>query len=190
MVVRDASELVGREIIVTPNDEIAEVTSGGERLRAESEVMEADGFAVRNTEAPIHACAGWNFVNAFGAAGSGINRFFFALMRCLQCAEDILARASARIQEARGLKTPEFRAVKFDAFALVIGRVRPANIGALVPSESKPFQVFDESSYELRARARTIEVFIAKDQFTPRGASALLSDPESARMPEMEQAGR
>ena len=52
-IIRDYGELIGGNIIVTPDDEVAEILSGRELLRAEVAIVEADDFAVRNLEAPI-----------------------------------------------------------------------------------------------------------------------------------------
>ena len=51
-VIGDAGELVGGHVVVTPDNEIAEVASGDELLRAKIAVGEGDGFAIGNAEAP------------------------------------------------------------------------------------------------------------------------------------------
>ena len=53
MVVSDDGEFVGREAVLPPDEEVAEVTSGDERLRALERIDEGDGLAVGYAEAPV-----------------------------------------------------------------------------------------------------------------------------------------
>ncbi len=53
-IVDDAGELVGGHAVATPDEEVAEVVSGEELLRAEVLIVERDGFAVGNAEAPVN----------------------------------------------------------------------------------------------------------------------------------------
>ena len=53
MVVGDDGEFVGRKSVLTPDEEVAEVTSGDERLRALERVDERDGLAVGYAKAPV-----------------------------------------------------------------------------------------------------------------------------------------
>src|SRR5436190_1459677 len=47
------SELVRRNIIVSPDDEVTEVAAGDETLGTEVEIREADFFAVRDQKTPV-----------------------------------------------------------------------------------------------------------------------------------------
>ena len=53
MVVGDDGKFVGGESVLTPDKEVAEVTSGDERLWALESVDEGEGLAVRDAEAPV-----------------------------------------------------------------------------------------------------------------------------------------
>ena len=53
MVVGDDSEFIGGEAVLPPDEEVAEVTSGDERLRALERIDERDGLAVGDAEAPV-----------------------------------------------------------------------------------------------------------------------------------------
>ena len=189
MVVGDAGELIRWQIIVTPNHEIAEFAAGHERLCSEGTVVEVDYFAVGNAEAPIHARAAWDFFNTVLTARAGINRFFLTLVGRLKRAENILSRTGARIKEPARAQPIKFGAVEFDAFALIVRRVRAANIRTFIPGKAEPFQVFDKSGDEFRARAGAIKIFITKDELASGNEGAFLRRPESPGMAEMEQAG-
>ena len=107
----------------------------------------------------------------------------------MKCAEHILSRTGARIKKAGGAQAMEFDAVKFDPFALIVRRVRPADVRSFVPRKAEPFQVFDKSGDEFEACAGAIKVFVPKYELATRGAGAFLSRPESPGMAEVEQAG-
>jgi hypothetical protein len=51
-VIRDHGELIGWNIVVSPDDEVSEILSSVELLWAEAAIVEADDLAVRNLEAP------------------------------------------------------------------------------------------------------------------------------------------
>jgi hypothetical protein len=53
VVVDYAGELVAGDSVLAPDEEVAEVFAGGERLRAEVEVFEGDGLAVGDAEAVV-----------------------------------------------------------------------------------------------------------------------------------------
>ena len=53
MVVGADREFVGGEAVLPPDQEVAEVTSGDERLRALERIDERDGLAVMDAEAPV-----------------------------------------------------------------------------------------------------------------------------------------
>ena len=188
-VVGHAGELVGREIVMAPDDEVAKVAASDEGLSAEGEILEMDCLTIGYAEAPVDACTRRDFFDALLAAGSRIHRFFFALVRRLECAQNILTRAGARINKARIAQAMKFGAVQFDAFALVVRCVRSVDVRAFIPRKTEPFQVFDKSGDEFRTRPGPIEIVIAKNQLAVGSAGALLSDPESPRVAEMEKAG-
>lgn len=108
----------------------------------------------------------------------------------MKCAENVLPRASARIKKTGGAQAMECGAVKFDAFTLVVRRIRTSDVRPFIPGKAEPFQVVNKSGDEFRARAGTIKVFVAKYELAPRSAGAFLRGPESAGMAEVEQASR
>lgn len=54
VVIDHDGELVGRGIILAPDHEVTEVFSGDELLCSLASVLERDGFAVGNAEAPVY----------------------------------------------------------------------------------------------------------------------------------------
>jgi hypothetical protein len=84
-IVDDNGELIGGEVIVTPNDEIPEIAAGDEMLWAKSKIDEGNGFAIRNLKTPIDR-GGITVLNKIAfccPAGAGINWFVLACVRCL-----------------------------------------------------------------------------------------------------------
>src|SRR4051812_8616365 len=55
-VIDDHGELVGGNIVSSPDEEVAEIASGDETLRTEVLVVEAYYFAIRHAESPVHSC--------------------------------------------------------------------------------------------------------------------------------------
>jgi hypothetical protein len=52
-IVNDDGELIGGQVVLTPDDEIAEVLAGDELLWAEMTVGEGDGLPVGDVESPV-----------------------------------------------------------------------------------------------------------------------------------------
>jgi hypothetical protein len=107
MVVGDDGEFVGREAVLAPHEEVAEVTSGDERLRALERIDERDGLAVGDAEAPVGR-AGFTGVpaGAQGRAEAGReDRLGVVLgVRGGQAAFHVLAGLVARIDRAGRLE--------------------------------------------------------------------------------------
>ena len=55
MVISDDGEFVGREAVLAPNQEVAEVAASDESLRALELILEPDDLAIRDAETPVHA---------------------------------------------------------------------------------------------------------------------------------------
>jgi hypothetical protein len=56
-VIDNYGELVGRDVVAAPDDEVSQIAAGDEELRTEVEVGEVDFFAVGDAEAPVWG--GW-----------------------------------------------------------------------------------------------------------------------------------
>jgi hypothetical protein len=91
---------------------------------------------------------------------------------------EVTARAGAGIGEAGGEELVEGGEVEGEAFGL-------AKLG--VPGEAKPEEVFAHGGGELGTRALGIDVFVAQVEGAVSGAGALMSDEESACVPQVEK---
>ena len=189
-VIHNDGELIGGDVIVTPDDEIAEMFAGDKLLRAELGVGEGDGFAIGNAEAPVEGGI-WNAECRIsrGAAGAGVDEFVISFVRRGGGGLDVLARAGAGVETAGGAELGESITIERQAFALGIGSERAATIGAFLPVETEPAQVFEHGGGEFGLGARGVEVFVAEDEDAVLGLGALLGGPKSFGMAEVKIAG-
>ena len=74
------------------------------------------------------------------------------------------------------------------AFALVVWRVRSADIGTFIPAQSEPAQILEHRRDEHGPAARAVEVFIAQDECAARRFGALLGSPKRAGVAQVEVA--
>jgi len=82
-------------------------------------------------------------------------------MRRLEGAEDVLARADARINEPAGAKLVECDKVIFPSFTLRVRTEGATAVRAFLPVETEPGEVFKHRRNELRFAAGAIEVFVS-----------------------------
>lgn len=101
-VVHKNGELIGGNIVVTPDDEVAEIFSGDEALRAEMAIVESDWLVVRNSKSPREFLV-LEVGEFFVAAGAGINRLVIGGVRCAGGGLDVFAGTGAWVYGA-GLK--------------------------------------------------------------------------------------
>ena len=108
----------------------------------------------------------------------------------LQGAQHVFARAGAGIDDTPLTKRFQCIAVITPTLALGIRPERPAAIVPFLPLQPKPAEVFDHSGDELGFAAGRIEIFIAQNECAGFRASAILRDPERARVTQVQVAGR
>ena|SRR5438477_5305482 len=130
-IIEDHRELVAGNAIVPPDDEIAKVASRDETLLAERAVPKRDYFAIRNAKAPIRIRR--RVTRAVLPAGARIQRFFVALMRRLQGAQNVFARAGAGKESAALAKLVESFSIEIQTLALRIRSERTADVGSFLP---------------------------------------------------------
>jgi hypothetical protein len=189
-IVHDNGKLVSRNVVVTPDDEITEVFSGDESLRAEMTVGELNRLAIGNPETPINCgvrdaeCG----ING-GPTGARINQFFIRDMRSAYGGLDVLARAGAGIDGAGSEQTVKRGAIERDARALKVGSEPTAAVRAFLPLEAEPAKVFEHGGSEFRPATIGVEVFVAENELAGVFARALLRDPKRAGMAEMQKTG-
>jgi hypothetical protein len=125
-------------------------------------------------------------------ASSGINGFVvtFIFIGCARRLSKILARTSARINETAIAQPFPGVEIGSTSFTLQIGTVRAATVRTFTPADTEPSQVLNHGTDKLRPRALWIKVFVAKDQRALMINGSLRSNPERARMADMQQASR
>jgi hypothetical protein len=182
-VVDGAGELVAGDVVFAPDEEVAEIASGDSALGAEVGVGENELFVIGDAEAPVggdavgerrERCVGGR-TEGFGVDG------FVVEMRGAGGFGDIAAGAGAGENQAGGVEAGEGGTVEREALAL-------GEDGA-VPVEAEPAEVFLKSGDEFGAAAGGVEVVVAEEERAAGGAGALVGDPESARVTEVEVAG-
>ena len=191
MVVGDDGEFVGREAVLPPDEEITEVATGDEGLRALERIDERDGLAIRDAEAPVRLAgfAGLASGAERSAQGGRKDRLSIILgMRGRQAAFDVLTGLVARIDRTGGVETMPDLAEPGEPLGLDIRGMRSADVGPLAPLQPEPAQVFDRRGGELRSAAAGIEVFGAIDERARRGAGR--GEGERAGVTDVQIAGR
>jgi hypothetical protein len=58
-----------------------------------------------------------------------------------------------------------------------------------VPLKAKPLKVLNHGGYELRLGTAAVEIFVPKDKGATVGLCALLGNPESAGMSQVQEPG-
>ena len=205
-VVDDAGELVagqadvggvageGFSQAVFPDEEVAECflgsvggDAGGEGLRAEVCVSEADGFAVGDAEAVVGGGEGLRR-EVRGAAAAGVERLVVGmrigvgvLVGGVHHLREVAAGAGAGVDEAGGEELLEGGAVGGQALGL-------REHGRL-PGDAEPGEVFEHGGDEFGAGALGVEVFVAEEEGAVVLAGAGVGGEECGRVAEVEQAG-
>ena len=193
-VVHGAGELVARAPVLAPDREVPEVDPGHRALGAEPAVAEFHGLPVGHPEAPIDPDPLPERRERLPGVGTKACRIdglivHASLVGGARRLDHVPARPGAGVDQARGMEALEGGPVKRDPAALVVGCVRPAQIGTLVPGEPDPAQVLQHRRREVQAVARRVQVVVAQDEGAPGIAGPLLGDPERPGMAEMEVAG-
>ena len=136
MVVGDDGEFVGGEAVLTPDEEVAEISASHERLWALERIDEGDGLAIRDAEAPV----GRTGFTSLAASVEGRterrreNRLGVVFgMRGGQAAFDVPPGLVARIEDAGGLQLLPDVAEPGKALRLHVRRVRAADIRTFRP---------------------------------------------------------
>ena len=110
-------------------------------------------------------------------------------MRRAERVQNVFARTGAGIEEAAGTQFFQSSAIIGETFALVVGTERAAAIGPFLPAKTEPAQVFDRGGNEFLFATGAVEVFVAQHQCATELLRALLRDPESPRVAQVQVAG-
>jgi cytokinin riboside 5'-monophosphate phosphoribohydrolase len=188
-VVDGGGELVARQVILPPDEEVAEVSTRHGGLLTERLVDEIDRFAVGHPEAPVLA-DGPDQRRQGGVGGgspfAGIERLVGfptvrTFMRGARGRGDIAARPGARIDHALVMQALQCLPIQREAFTL-----RNHWFG---PVQAEPTQIVSHRLDVLGAAARAVEVVISEEERAAGMACAFSRDPEGAGMSEVEETG-
>lgn len=187
-IVRDDGELISGNVIVTPDDKIAEIFSGDELLRTEMAIGESHGQAVRNAEAPgAFFILDLRFL--IGTTGARVDQFIVGGVRSVGGGLNVLSGTGAWVNSIGGEQFLKRGAINREALALTIGTEGAVAIGAFRPLEAEPAKVFEHGGDEFRPAPIAVKIFVAENQFAILFTSALLRRPKCTGMAEMKKPG-
>jgi hypothetical protein len=182
-------ELVRGHVIAAPDDEVSKIPAGREALLAKMRVGEAHFLTAGHTETPVHSRWFTELLSiGAGTASARIDGLVIAIVRSGGRLFKILARAGAGESEARIAQLAPCRQVMRPAFALRVGAVRAAAIGAFRPAKAEPAQVLQHGVSKFGAATLRIEIFVAQDQRACILLSSPGSNPKGACVADVEQA--
>jgi hypothetical protein len=107
-------------------------------------------------------------------------------MRGVERSFQVLARASAGIDEAGVAKAAPGVEIKTSALALRVRCEWAAPVRAFVPFQTEPAQVLEHGADEFGLRAMHIQVFVAENELAASRAGAPPRYPEGAGMPQVQ----
>jgi len=211
-VVGDAGELVTRNAIASPDEEVAKVEAGDEALRTEVEIFKFNSLAVRDAEAPVELCRNlgkrgreikWAIPAALWAAGARVNGLVIgfiaadawtivedgAFMGSAKSGKEVLAGAATGVNESAVAKFLPRSVINISTATLFVRSAASAAIRSFVPAEAQPAEVFESGLHVLRAGAIVIEILHAHNQLPMGLASSLPGAVECAGVADVEIAG-
>lgn len=111
-VVNNHRELISRNVIMPPDDEVTKILSSYKLLLTLVTVHKGNYFPIRNPKTPVDAPAQLSARAFFQTTRARINRFIFTSVRCAQCPQNVLPGARARIDMSACLQPLKCRLVK------------------------------------------------------------------------------
>src|SRR5206468_3065864 len=118
--------------------------------------------------------------------GSRVDGFFFGSVGRAERVENIFARAGARVNAFAGLQFLQGGPVKIKPLALSVWTECAAAVGSFLPLKTEPAQVFSHRRDKFFLAARAVEVFVAQHERAADFLRALLGNPKSARVTEVQ----
>jgi hypothetical protein len=192
VVIDDGGQLVGGQAVLSPDEKIAEIAPRGCGLGALSAVEEGEGGGgIRDAKAPVDwgIREGERGAGFWGAAGSGVVFGGVGLVGRRESEGDFPAGAGAGVEESLSAELFEGLSVEGKAEALAVGAEGTGVIGAFLPMDAQPEEVFDCGGLEFFLGAQGVEVVGAEDEGAPSGLGSLESGPEGGGVSEVEKAG-
>ena len=123
------------------------------------------------------------------AAGPGVEDLVAGCLRRAGRLGDIRSAAEARIGSTRRTKRVERFIVQRRPIRLLVGLVRTAQIGTLVPVETEPGEILEDRVVEPFPHSGPIEVFHAHDERAFPGPDGQPCDQRRGRIAEVEVSG-
>lgn len=141
-IVHDAGKLIGGNVVIAPDDKVAEVAPRNELLRAAVSVAERDDFAVGYAEAPAEFP-----IPDFGfsqfPAGAGVKGLFIVGgVGSAGGGQEVFARADAGVNVSGVFEFGQGFAIESITLALIVGGERTAHVRTFLPVETEPAKVF------------------------------------------------
>ena len=183
-VIHHDCELIGRDVVFAPYDEIAEVDARDRALRPGRSIKKLQGFALGNAKAPGHArgILGSNNRQVSGPAGARVERLLILGMGRAGCVQHIATRAIAGIDQAAVAQFLPRGEIERTAFTL--------QKRSVVPLQTEPAQIFANRLPKPWPAARAIEIFHAQNECAVARPAALLRTPKSDRVAGVQVTGR
>ena len=169
-------ELISRDIIFSPDDEIAKLAPGSAPLRTGALVDKIERLALRHPKPPGDSCGIVRSGNghAVWPAAATINRLLVFRMRRRGGTEHVPPRTGAGVNETA---IPEFSPGR------QVERTPPTlQDRGFLPTQTKPAQIVIDRLPKLQPRAGSIQVFNPEKHRSAALATALLCPPESDGM--------
>ena len=190
-VVHHAGELVAGQAAgvgvdgdwLAPDQEIGKVRTRSEGLRAEVGIGEAHDLAVGDAEAVVGGgIEGWRGCGVRGAAATVVERLIVLVVRGVQTAGEIAARAGAGVDGAGLEELVECGAVQRETLRLRDHRG--------LPGDAEPGKVFQHGVDELGPGPLWVEVFVAEKEGAAGVTGAGVGGPEGGGVAQVQKAGR
>src|SRR5688500_17017488 len=102
--------------------------------------------------------------------------------------EHVAAGSGTREDHAGVVKAFERGPIMHAPLALIIGRVKTTDVGALRPVDSQPAKVLEHGLNEIQAKADCIQIIITQNQHALGVSRAFSGDPEGTGMAQMKVA--
>ena len=191
VVVGHAGEFVGSHRVAAPDDEVAKIDSGGPYHGARLRVLKLDLAAVGHAEPPgdVARCRGplaGGWPQGGGKDRLGVIRAGDVVGGDCRC-RHIAAGVGRGVDHAGLFQASPDLLIPVRPFALAVGSVGAAAVGALAPAEVEPTEVVDRGLHKRRAAARGVEVVDPQDK--SGCARSLSSGREGAGVAHVEEAG-
>lgn len=188
-IVNHNRQLVRRDIIAAPDDEVTEVTPRDQPLWSEAQVIEANLLTVPDAKAPVNPggrvrCRRWHRLRA---AGGGVQRFIVPLVRCASSQRNIPARARARINCTQVKQLLPSLQIPATSLALNVRPEWTSPVRSFVPLDAEPAHILDHRLRVIEPAALRVQVFVAKNESPALFFRPPCCNPEGARMSDMQQ---